>query len=927
MKRMLINATQEEELRMAMVDGQRLYDLNIEGPASERKKANIYKGKITRIEPSLEAAFVDYGAERHGFLPLKEISSEYFVRQADGKPNIKDVLKEGQDIVVQIDKEERGNKGAALTTYVSLAGRFIVLKPNKARSGGVSRRIVGSDRDLARKSLNDIEVPEGMSVILRTAGIDRSPEELKWDLENLMAVWRAFFHHKVIDRPSPFLVYRESNAVIRALRDYLTNEIGEILVDDEETFKEAMEFVEQVMPHNARKLKLYEDPVPLFTRFQIESQIESAFTHSVTLPSGGSVVIDHTEALVSIDINSARATKGGDIEATALNTNLEAADEIARQLRIRDLGGLVVIDFIDMGPQKNQREVENRLREAVRQDRARVQIGKISRFGLLEMSRQRLRPSLGESSYLVCPRCSGIGTIRSVESLALAILRIIGEEARKERTAKVIAQLPVEVATYLLNEKRDWVQTVETDNKVHVVLVANSGLETPHYDIRRVRDDQTDLPENLGASYKLADTEVEQIIPQSIQERPPAETAAVATMKPSTPAPKRQPPREEVAEESSGGLFGWISGLFSGGDADEKPAAKKKAARSGSRSSRSRSGRDGGRARSGERTRGGRTSEQQRKDKRGRQEQQSGSRKKAKSKKRSRDAKPADEQRKTAAPKAKQDKAKQTEEQTGTTRSRRSRGGRRRRRSKDKGEAAAGTEAAVQNATTSEAKAETARKPAAERGDKKEGRTPAKQSDAAEAKPKREPRKEQPKERAKPKADEPRAAKADAKPEAAAKPAAADGDRKESASRAEAPEAKREPRKEPQQERADAKPEADAPRAAKPAPKPDAAAKPPAAQSDEKAGEKRSKPAEAKSEPRKETAKPQPGNGESNPPAAKPAAAAKAVPPLLPWEPTKPPAASEAAPPKAAKKPKSEADGGKPANEQPASPASPPASD
>jgi ribonuclease E len=470
---MLINATQEEELRMAMVDGQRLFDLNIEGPASERKKANIYKGKITRIEPSLEAAFVDYGADRHGFLPLKEVSSEYFVRNVDSgtKPNIREVLKEGQDIVVQIDKEERGNKGAALTTYVSLAGRFIVLKPNKARSGGVSRRIVGSDRDLARQSLSGVEVPDGMSIILRTAGIDRSAEELAWDLENLLAVWHAILN-VVLQRPSPFLIYRESNAVVRALRDYLTNEIGEILMDDEATYKEAVEFVEQVMPHNLRKLKLYSDPVPLFTRFQIESQIESAFAHNVTLPSGGSIVIDHTEALVSIDINSARATKGGDIEATALNTNLEAADEIARQLRIRDLGGLIVIDFIDMGPQKNQRAVENRLREAVRQDRARVQIGKISRFGLLEMSRQRLRPSLGESSYQTCPRCTGFGTIRSVESLALAILRIVGEEARKERTVKVIAQLPVEVATYLLNEKRDWVQSLETRHDTQVILVA-----------------------------------------------------------------------------------------------------------------------------------------------------------------------------------------------------------------------------------------------------------------------------------------------------------------------------------------------------------------------------------------------------------------------------------------------------------------------
>ena len=613
MKRMLINATQEEELRMAMVDGQRLYDLNIEAPASERKKANIYKGKITRIEPSLEAAFVNYGAERHGFLPLKEISPEYFVKDVDsGKPNIKDVLKEGQDIVVQIDKEERGNKGAALTTFVSLAGRFIVLKPNKPRSGGVSRRITGDDRDAARQSLKDVEIPDGMSVILRTAGIDRTSEELAWDLENLLNVWQAILK-VVVERPSPFLIYRESNAVVRALRDYLTNDIGEILIDDEATYNEAREFVEQVMPHNLRKLKLYTDPVPLFTRFQIETQIESAFAHSVHLPSGGSLVIDHTEALVSIDINSARATKGGDIEQTALNTNLEAADEIARQLRLRDLGGLIVIDFIDMGPQKNQREVENRLREAVRQDRARVQIGKISRFGLLEMSRQRLRPSLGESAYLTCPRCSGIGNIRSVESLALAILRIIGEEARKERTAKVIAQLPVEVATYLLNEKRDWVQNLESRNDVQVVLVANQQLETPHYRIRRVRDDQVELPENTGSSYTLEDPDLEEEeIPASLQERKPAEVAAIQTVV-ATPAPPRPEP---ASAPRSPGFFARLAALFASSaspeDEDEQPKKKKKpgsakrakkksAEGRGSQRGRRRgkdAGKDGGRSRS-----------------------------------------------------------------------------------------------------------------------------------------------------------------------------------------------------------------------------------------------------------------------------------------------------------------------------------------
>ena len=737
MKRMLINATQQEELRMAMVDGQRLYDLNIEGPASERKKANIYKGKITRIEPSLEAAFVDYGAERHGFLPLKEISPEYFVKSHDGggKPNIRDVLKEGQDIVVQIDKEERGNKGAALTTFVSLAGRFIVLKPNKARSGGVSRRIVGQDRDAARKSLGDIDVPDGMSVILRTAGIDRSPEELQWDLENLMAVWRAFFDNRVIDRPSPFLIYRESNAVVRALRDYLTNEIGEILVDDETTYKEALEFVEQVMPHNARKLKLYDDPVPLFTRFQIESQIESAFAHSVNLPSGGSVVIDHTEALVSIDINSARATKGGDIEATALNTNLEAADEIARQLRIRDLGGLIVIDFIDMGPQKNQREVENRLREAVRQDRARVQIGKISRFGLLEMSRQRLRPSLGESNYQTCPRCSGIGTIRSVESLALAILRIVGEEARKERTAKVIAQLPVEVSTFLLNEKRDWVQSLEADNETHVVLIANPALETPHYEVRRVRDDQTDLPENAGVSYQLAEAAPEPVIPQAMHERAPAEAAAVATVQPSTPAPRRESP---VAEEKPApGFLSKIFSLFSSDEAEEAPAPKKMAKKTTRKSSKAGSGDKSrsSRSRGGKRSRrsSGDRKEGQQKQARGGEQRGSGTKKKTKKKTQKRDGQAKQTEKQTAkSGAAEQEKAT---DETRPKRSRRSRGGRRRRRSQDRTD---GQTNEQQQATPAKAD-DTAGKDQPRSKDKPAAKdTAVKKDKAAEPAPKRE---------------------------------------------------------------------------------------------------------------------------------------------------------------------------------------------
>ena len=537
MKRMLINATQEEELRMAMVDGQNLYDLNIELSSNERKKANIYKGKITRIEPSLEAAFVNYGAERHGFLPLKEISNEYFIKEVESgnRPNIKEVLKEGQEIVIQIDKEERGKKGAALTTYVSLAGRFIVLKPNKARSGGISRRIVGEDRDIARASLREIDIPKNMSVIVRTAGIERTSDELEWDLNNLLSIWEAI-KTVIVKRPSPFLVYKESNAVLRALRDYLTNDVGEILIDDKLAYEDAKEFVEQVMPHNLKKLKYYNEDVPLFTRYQIESQIESAYTHSVNLPSGGSVVIDHTEALVSIDINSARATKGSDIEATALATNLEAADEIGRQLKLRDLAGLIVIDFIDMHANKNQREVEERMKKAASEDRARIQIGKISRFGLLEMSRQRLRPALGESNQLICPRCTGIGSIRSVESLALAILRIIGEEARKDMTAKIIAQLPIEVATYLLNEKRDWVQHIEASHDTSVILVANPLLETPHFDIKRVRTDQIELPENSGNSFSMITSSEEQLIPQAIQSKKATEIAAVGTAIP-TPKP------------------------------------------------------------------------------------------------------------------------------------------------------------------------------------------------------------------------------------------------------------------------------------------------------------------------------------------------------------------------------------------------------
>jgi len=572
MKRMLINATQQEELRMAMVDGQNLYDLNIELPSNERKKANIYKGKITRIEPSLEAAFVNYGAERHGFLPLKEISNEYFIKETKSgkRPHIKDVLKEGQEIVIQIDKEERGKKGAALTTFVSLAGRFIVLKPNKSKSGGISRRITGEERDNARNSLDLINIPEQMSVILRTAGIERTTDELEWDFNNLLAIWEAI-KTVIVKKEAPFLVYKESNAVLRALRDYLTFDIGEILIDEKKAYDDAKEFISQVMPQNLKKLKYYDEDVPLFTNFQIESQIESAYTHSVDLPSGGSVVIDHTEALVSIDINSAKSTKGSDIEETALATNVESAIEIARQLRLRDLGGLIVIDFIDMHVYKNQREVENQLRKAVKEDRARIQIGKISRFGLLEMSRQRLRPALSESNQLICPRCSGIGSIRSVESLALAILRIIGEEARKDMTVKIIAQLPIEIATYLLNEKRDWVQNIESSHNTKVILVANSGLETPHFSVKRIRSDQADLPENKGQSFDLVENLDEQVIPEVIEKDKSVEIPAVGNAKPIPKPPGKKNP------QTSQNLWGLFKNLFESDkeETTDKPANKK----------------------------------------------------------------------------------------------------------------------------------------------------------------------------------------------------------------------------------------------------------------------------------------------------------------------------------------------------------------
>ncbi|MBS0377623.1 MAG: Rne/Rng family ribonuclease [Proteobacteria bacterium] len=544
MKRMLVNATQEEELRVALVDGQKLFDLSIDLPSREQKKANVYKAKISRVEPSLEACFVDYGAQRHGFLPLKEVAKEYFQQQPQGgRMNIRELLREGQEVIVQVEKEERGNKGAALTTFISLAGRFLVLMPNNPRAGGVSRRIEGEDRDQMREVMNQLQIPEGMGAIVRTAGVGRSAEELQWDLDNLKTQWDQI-DAATKERSAPFLVFRESDAVTRSMRDYLSDDIGEVLVDDQGAYQKAQEYMQRFMPADAqRKLKLYTDDIPLFTRFQIESQIESAYAHKVQLPSGGSIVIDYTEALVSIDINSARATRGSDIETTATNTNLEAADEIARQLRIRDIGGLIVIDFIDMESAKNQREVEDRLRDAMKMDRARIQIGRLSRFGLLEMSRQRLRPSLGESSHIVCPRCVGIGSIRSVESMTLAVLRLIGEELRKDRTARVIAQVPVAVATYLINEKRDWLRTLEDKSTAELIIVPNENIQTPEYSIRRVRDDEVDLPENKQLTY-LMPTAPAAVEPGSAQDKKPqAEQAAVATLLPTTAAPASPPPQ------------------------------------------------------------------------------------------------------------------------------------------------------------------------------------------------------------------------------------------------------------------------------------------------------------------------------------------------------------------------------------------------
>ena len=580
---MLINATQPEELRVALVDGQRLFDLDIESGAREQKKSNIYKGRITRVEPSLEAAFVDFGSERHGFLPLKEISREYFKKtgeSSNGRVNIKDVLTEGQEVIIQVEKEERGNKGAALTTFISLAGRYMVLMPNNPRAGGISRRIEGEERNELREALNTLNAPADMGLIVRTAGLGRNSQELQWDLDYLVQLWTAI-KEAAETRSAPFLIYQESNVIIRAIRDYLRQDIGEVLIDSVDAQEEALSFIRQVMPQYANKIKLYQDSVPLFNRFQIESQIETAFQREVKLPSGGALVIDPTEALVSIDINSARATKGSDIEETALQTNLEAAEEIARQLRLRDIGGLIVIDFIDMTPAKNQRAVEDRMRECLEADRARVQVGRISRFGLLEMSRQRLRPSLGESSGVVCPRCNGQGIIRDVESLSLAILRLIEEEALKDRTAEVRARVPFQVAAFLLNEKRNAITKIELRTRVRIFILPDDSLETPNFEVMRLRDDS---PEALSgqSSYEMAPEESEEVQPVSATRSLVREEAAVKTSN----AERAAPPPEKTATAASApalkkaqpslfkGLVKSLVGLFASDEAPAEPATK-----------------------------------------------------------------------------------------------------------------------------------------------------------------------------------------------------------------------------------------------------------------------------------------------------------------------------------------------------------------
>ena len=595
MKRMLFNATHAEELRVAIVDGQRLIDLDIETAGREQRKSNIYKGVVTRIEPSLEACFVNYGEERHGFLPFKEIAREYFKPGVDvGRARIQDAIAEGTEMLVQVEKEERGNKGAALTTFVSLAGRYLVLMPNNPRGGGVSRRIEGEERQELRETMDQLDVPNGMSLIARTAGIGRTAAELQWDLNYLLQLWRAVDDARKL-QPGAYLIYQESSLVIRAIRDYFHPDIGEILIDTDDIYEQARQFMLHVMPDMGNRVKRYSDDVPLFSRFQIEHQIETAYSRVVPLPSGGAIVIDHTEALVAVDVNSARATRGSDIEDTAFRTNLEAAEEVGRQLRLRDLGGLIVIDFIDMESAKNQREVEQRLRDALHFDRARVQMGKISRFGLMELSRQRLRPALNEGSHITCPRCNGTGVIRDVDSSALHILRILQEEAMKEGTAALHVQVPVEVATFLLNEKRTDIAKLEFRLKVTVVLIPNKYLETPNYSIERLKHDDPRL-EDARASYALADEPATETPYQQKKEdqaaSKPRQEAVVKGITPTQPAPIAAPARAAESSSAEKGLFARIMGWFSAGEkAPASPAAPARSRERGERSERGERGR------------------------------------------------------------------------------------------------------------------------------------------------------------------------------------------------------------------------------------------------------------------------------------------------------------------------------------------------
>jgi ribonuclease E len=628
MKRMLINATQTEERRLAIVDGQKLLDYEVEIEGREQRKGNIYKAVVTRIEPSLEACFVDYGEDRHGFLPFKEVSRQYFAEGVSpSQAKIQDVLKEGQALIVQVEKEERGNKGAALTTFISLAGRYVVLMPNNPRGGGVSRRIEGEERAELKEAMDQLDYPKGMSIIARTAGIGRSAPELQWDLDYLLKLWNAIDGAAQAGKGA-FLIYQESSLVIRAIRDYFHNDIGDILIDTDDIFEQAQQFMQHVMPEHANRVKRYRDDAPLFSRFQIEHQIESAYSRTVTLPSGGAIVIDHTEALVSVDVNSARAIKGGDIEETATRTNLEAADEVARQMRLRDLGGLIVIDFIDMEEPRNRKEVENRLRDALRQDRARVQFGSISKFGLLEMSRQRLKPALSEGASIPCPRCGGSGHIRDTESSALQILRIIQEESMKDNTAAVHCQVPVEVASFLLNEKRAEISKIEAKQRVSVLMVPNKGLETPHYRLERLKHDDPRL-DSLEASYQLAE-EVEDStrVTRRSQEPTNKQTPVIKGVLPDAPpAPQPRPQAQTTAGASSAnghasarhgsaapassqpavqeqGFFAWLKSLFGFGakpvPVAPAPVTPSKPAPEGRDSTR-RNGQSEGRKRNGER--------------------------------------------------------------------------------------------------------------------------------------------------------------------------------------------------------------------------------------------------------------------------------------------------------------------------------------